>query len=239
MREFSFPMSQRWLLFVAAAASARACSTSPVAYSEVEAAAARLGCRLSARVTGPAYRLELLWEGPGEEEPSLLGYSDGFTLPTGVAHLESIQVRRYSGYWSRSRLNRDGRRYAAVPKLDQHGLGLLLSVGVACLLLERCPFRNTRAQLLAIYDEPRQHATLVRYYRRLGFAALREVGDGAGSFGDQLAWGGVGTLMETDVSAFRRRWGASVRRLGRAADGGEEQLGDAGGGEEETRAARV
>jgi len=148
-------------------------------------------------------------------------------------------VRRYSGYWSRSRLNRDGRRYAAVPKLDQHGLGLLLSVGVACLLLERCPFRNTRAQLLAIYDEPRQHATLVRYYRRLGFAALREVGDGAGSFGDQLAWGGVGTLMETDVSAFRRRWGASVRRLGRAADGGEEQLGDAGGGEEETRAARV
>ena len=141
--------------------------------------------------------------------------------------------------------------------------------GVACLLLERCPFRNTcaqpeppppppstppppprltkarpaslprRAQLLAIYDEPRQHATLVRYYRRLGFAALREVGDGAGSFGDQLAWGGVGTLMETDVSAFRRRWGASVRRLGRAADGGEEQLGDAGGGEEETRAARV
>mmetsp|Transcript_18404 Transcript_18404/g.54510 ORF Transcript_18404/g.54510 Transcript_18404/m.54510 type:complete len:195 (+) Transcript_18404:208-792(+) len=96
-----------------------------------------------------------------------------------------------------------------------------------------------RAQLLAIYDEPRQHATLVRYYRRLGFAALREVGDGAGSFGDQLAWGGVGTLMETDVSAFRRRWGASVRRLGRAADGGEEQLGDAGGGEEETRAARV
>ncbi|EOD41292.1 hypothetical protein EMIHUDRAFT_199585 [Emiliania huxleyi CCMP1516] len=203
---------QSWLLFVAAAASARACSTSPVAYSEVEAAAARLGCRLSAR-------------GPGEEEPSLLGYSDGFTLPTGV--------RRYSGYWSRSRLNRDGRRYAAVPKLDQHGLGLLLSVGVACLLLER------RAQLLAIYDEPRQHATLVRYYRRLGFAALREVGDGAGSFGDQLAWGGVGTLMETDVSAFRRRWGASVRRLGRAADGGEEQLGDAGGGEEETRAARV
>ena len=53
---------QSWLLFVAAAASARAFSTSPVAYSEVEAAAARLGCRLSARVTGPAYRLELLWE---------------------------------------------------------------------------------------------------------------------------------------------------------------------------------
>ena len=64
LHSFSVPVMSRqsWLLFVAAAASARAFSTSPVAYSEVEAAAARLGCRLSARVTGPAYRLELLWE---------------------------------------------------------------------------------------------------------------------------------------------------------------------------------
>ena len=34
--------------------------------------------------------------------------------------------------------------------------------------------------------------------------------------------------METDVSAFRRRWGASVRRLGRAADGVAQSLEERG-----------
>ena len=30
-------------------------------------------------------------------------------------------------------------------------------------------------QLLAIFDEEKQHATLVRYYRRLGFKEMRAV----------------------------------------------------------------
>ena len=170
--------------------------------------------------------MELLWAGaaslpdaPGgtEDAPSeLLGYSTGWTQPTGVCHLESIKVREFSGYWTRkAKRSRLGRRYARAP--TEHGLGLLLSTGVACWVTERAPFfRNRRAQLLAILDEPRQHKTLLRYYRYLGFAPLREVGDGLGSAGDLVVWGGVGTLMECDLIEFRRRWGAAVRRLGRA-----------------------
>mmetsp|Transcript_36721 Transcript_36721/g.118000 ORF Transcript_36721/g.118000 Transcript_36721/m.118000 type:complete len:248 (+) Transcript_36721:42-785(+) len=193
-----------------------AATTEPVMLGDVKAAAERLGCTLQVQATGPVYRLELLWCGPGDAQSSILGYSNGFTQPTGVAHLESIQIRRFSGYWQRSRLNPEADRYAKVPKFDKYGLGLLLSVGVACWILEECPFSSQRAELLAIMDSPKQHATLVRYYRRLGFSTLREVGDGFGSFGDQILWGGVGTLMSIDVDTFRRRWSTAIRGLGAA-----------------------
>jgi len=199
-----------------ACAAAPAAAAQSLTLAEVEAAARRLGCTLQVQATGPVYRMELLWRGPDDAEPSILGFSNGFTQPNGVAHLESIQIRRFSGYWQRSRLNPEVDRYAKVPKFDQHGLGLLLSVGVACWILEGCPFGSRRAELLAIMDEPKQHATLVRYYRRLGFSTLREVGDGFGSFGDQIVWGGIGTLMEVDVERFRDKWSGAIRALGSA-----------------------
>lgn len=191
-----------------------AASEELVTLEEVQAAAKRLGCTLRIQETGPVYRLELLWQGPDNNEPSLLGFSNGFTQPNGVAHLESIQIRRFSGYWQRSRLNPEADRYAKIPKFDKYGLGLILSVGVACWINERCPFGSRRAELLAIMDSPKQHATLVRYYRRLGFSVLREVGDDFGSFGDQIVWGGVGTLMEGYVDTFRAKWGTAIRELG-------------------------
>lgn len=201
------------------ASAAPKASSQLVSLVEVEAAARRLGCTLVVRATGPAYRLELLWRGPDDAAPNLLGFSSGFAQPNGVAHLESIQVRRFSGYWERSRLNPQAGRYAQVPRFDQYGLGLLLSVGVACFLLERGMFGCRRAELLAIMDSPKQHATLVRYYRRLGLTQLREVRDGFGSVADQLVWGGVGTLMAGDLVAFRAKWGETVRKLGGSGGG--------------------
>ena len=67
---------------------------------------------------------------------------------------------------------------------------------------------------------PRQGRVLARYYRRLGFATLREVGDEGGmrDFADQVVWGGVGTLMEVDVRDFVARWGGAVREMAPAAD---------------------
>ena len=63
-------------------------------------------------------------------------------------------------------------------------------------------------------------ASSPRYYRRLGFATLREVGDEGGmrDFADQVVWGGVGTLMEVDVRDFVARWGGAVREMAPAAD---------------------
>ena len=55
--------------------------------------------------------------------------------------------------------------------------------------------RVKRAQLLAIFDDEKQHKTLVRYYRKLGFAEMRDVGDDWRGLADRAVWGGVGALL--------------------------------------------
>lgn len=186
----------------------------------VRGAAHAIGCEIKTSAIGPAYRIELLADADAnlpdtpQADGRLLGYSSGVALPNGVAHLESIQLRRYTGYWRRSRsaaaLAPPTDRYAKVPRFRQHGLGLLLSVAVFCYIRECAPFGCSRAELLAIFDNPAQHRTLVRYYRRLGFAPLREVGDGVGSFVDLMAWGGTGLLMDVEVDAFLARHESAI-----------------------------
>ena len=56
----------------------------------------------------------------------------------------------------------------------------------------------------------------MRYYRIMGFSVLREVGGGLQGLGDELAWGGMGTLMEIQVEDFIRRHGPFILRV----DGG-------------------
>ena len=130
-----------------------ACSSPLITLAETEAAAARLGCRLVVQSTGPAYKLELLWDdamagqmiGGAPSRPDLLGSTEGFSQPNGVVHLENIQIRRFTGYWRRSW----SRRYQEAPRLERQGLGLLLSVAIFAWINERDPFKCRRAQLLA------------------------------------------------------------------------------------------
>lgn len=196
-----------------------------VTLAEVNAAAGRVGCELSIKAVGPAYRVELLWEagstvpaprvqmlGYNDDEPpppELLGYSTGFTQPTGVTHLEAIEVRRFTGFWSRKRAG-GAARYAATLPLKP---GLLLSLATVCWIREQGPFGNTRAQLLCIRDDERQHKSLTRFYRRLGFTTLREVGSDLGSLGDRVVWGGEGTIMQLELDALRRASAAGIRAL--------------------------
>ena len=62
-------------------------------------------------------------------------------------------------------------------------------------------------------DDERQHRTLVRYYRRLGFKPLREIGSDLRSIGDRVVWGGDGTLMEVDFDAYARRMTRAIREM--------------------------
>lgn len=195
---------------------------------EVRAAASRIGCNLKVSSTGPSYRIDLLWTPPEGSDslptvpvfggadappPELLGYSSGYTQPFGAAHLETIQVRQFSGYWARRRRN-GGERYAQAPKVEQ-GLGLLIGAAVICWMRECAPFRPERAELLAIRDDERQHRTLVRYYRYLGFQSLRNVDSGdLRSAKDLVMWGGEGLLMELDCARFLERWASAVRAMG-------------------------
>jgi len=206
---------------------ASATSTELLTLDDVRAAASRIGCKLDVKATGPAYRIELLWApttgsgalptvpvfGGDDEPPSeLLGYSNGYTQPFGAAHLETIQVRQYTGYWARRR-RRGGERYERAPRLKE-GLGLLIGAAVISWIRESAPFKNDKAELLAIRDDARQHRTLVRYYRYLGFRKLREVDGGAvSSMRDLVVWGGEGVLMELDCDDFLRRWAQAVREM--------------------------
>ena len=90
-----------------------------------------------------------------------------------------------------------------------HGLTLLIGYYAMRLAYdEGC----RRAELLAINDDDRQHMLLVRFYRRLGFRELRPVTEDLRSVPDRLVWGGIGTLMEGDVTDILERNSRELRR---------------------------
>ncbi len=74
--------------------------------------------------------------------------------------------------------------------------------------LEATPCR--RARLLAIRDDERQHRRLVRYFQRLGFAPLREIGAAAADLPLRLVWGGAGLLMGGELAEVLRRSSARL-----------------------------
>lgn len=88
------------------------------------------------------------------------------------------------------------------------GAAPLLLAAACAWALECTPCR--RARFLAIHDSDRQHRRLVRYFRGLGFAPLRELGAGPADLGPRLIWGGRGLLMEGDcaetIARCARRW---------------------------------
>ena len=85
------------------------------------------------------------------------------------------------------------------------GVGALIWAATFAWALETTPCR--RARLLAIRDNDQQHRRLVRYFRRLGFSAIREVGAAAADLPLRLVWGGAGLLMRGDCSdGLGRAW---------------------------------
>jgi hypothetical protein len=96
---------------------------------------------------------------------------------------------------------------------DSIAVGSLIWAATFAWALEATPCR--RASLLAIHDGERQHRRLVRYFRRLGFTPVRELGAGPADLPARLVWGGAGLLMHGDCVEGLHR---SSRRL--AACGG-------------------
>ncbi len=92
------------------------------------------------------------------------------------------------------------------------GVGPLIWAATFAWALEATPCR--RATLLAIRDNDRQHQRLVRYFKRLGFAPVRELGAGVLDLAPRLIWGGSGLLMQGDCAEGLNR---AVRQLGYAA----------------------
>lgn len=104
----------------------------------------------------------------------LAGDLRGWMLPTPAGlHLDTLRVT-------------DG----------QGGVGPLIWAATMAWALEATPCRQAR--LLAIRDDDLQHARLVRYFRRLGFRSLRDLGARPADLPQRLIWGGAGLLMAGD-----------------------------------------
>jgi hypothetical protein len=85
------------------------------------------------------------------------------------------------------------------------GVGALIWAATFAWALETTPCR--RARLLAIRDNDQQHRCLVRYFRRLGFEPIRDVGAAAADLPLRLVWGGAGLLMRGDCAeGLERAW---------------------------------
>ncbi len=89
------------------------------------------------------------------------------------------------------------------------GIGPLITAACFAWALETTPCRSAR--FLAIRDDARQHRRLVRYFQRLGFEPVRELGSAPWDLPARTVWGGAGLLMRGDCREVLRR---SARRLG-------------------------
>ena len=86
---------------------------------------------------------------------------------------------------------------------DTAALGPLIWAATFAWALEATPCRQ--ATILAIRDSDAQHRRLVRYFRALGFAPLRELAAGPADLAPRLLWGGSGLLMRADCAEVLRR----------------------------------
>jgi hypothetical protein len=156
--------------------------------AELEAQARHRGLLLRLQVRRPGGLLWTLRVGVARPQPlALLGELKGWALPTAAGlRLDTMRVQ--------------GERSGAV--------GALIWAATFAWALEATPCR--RARLLAIRDQEWQHRRLVRYFRRLGFTPLRELGGGVADLAPRLLWGGAGLLMDGDCAEGLRR---SVRQL--------------------------
>ena len=91
------------------------------------------------------------------------------------------------------------------------GVGALIWAATFAWALEATPCR--RARLLAIRDNDQQHRRLVRYFRRLGFEPIRDVGAAAADLPLRLVWGGAGLLMRGDCAVGLERVWRQVDQL--------------------------
>ena len=107
--------------------------------------------------------------------PLLLGDLKGWAMPTQSGlHLDTLRVQ--------------GQETA--------GVGELIWAATFAWALECTPCR--RAWLLAIRDQERQHARLVRYFQQRGFGPHRQLGAAVVDLPRRLLWGGSGLLMVGD-----------------------------------------
>lgn len=163
---------------------------------QLEQWASERGLMLRVQSGRPLGVLHAIRAGVASQQPDgrlvLLGELKGWAWPTADGlHLDTLQAAG---------------RQAGV---RNQGVGALLAAAAFAWALEVTPCR--RARILAIRDDDHQHRRLVRYFRRLGFSPIRELGAGVLDLAPRLVWGGSGLLMQVDCADGLARSVAQLR----------------------------
>ena len=163
---------------------------------QLEQWASARGLMLRVQSGRPLGMLHAIRAGVASQQPDgrlvLFGELKGWAWPTADGlHLDTLQVAG---------------RQAGV---RNQGVGALLAAAAFAWALEVTPCR--RARILAIRDDDHQHRRLVRYFRRLGFSPIRELGAGVLDLAPRLVWGGSGLLMQVDCADGLARSVAQLR----------------------------
>jgi hypothetical protein len=140
--------------------------------SEIQDAARRVGMEITLNSLGPFYRSVIRLAKKEEADPK--GKIIGFTSGTINAPLLRQDTMKIYGVNTGNQLSRMAtlKNSRGWTSPTAFGLSLLLGAyGVRYAFDQGC----TKAELLAINDNERQHAILQRHYQRLGLKPVREV----------------------------------------------------------------
>ncbi|DBB07900.1 hypothetical protein WJX82_003406 [Trebouxia sp. C0006] len=170
-----------------------------VTFVQLQAIAENRGMHLRLQTLGPVYRIVCR---DGDAAGPILAKTNGFVLPLlKLMHCDTMQVfTPRLAEADRERI-RGGSFF---------GLSLLI---VAAIMSHGHECGCVKAEMLAINDDDQQHARLVKYYRRMGFEKILEVGNnGLSDLPHLLVWGGAGTRMNCNPEQFLRRWAPLLKK---------------------------
>uniref|UniRef100_A0A6T8JDT5 Uncharacterized protein n=1 Tax=Hemiselmis andersenii TaxID=464988 RepID=A0A6T8JDT5_HEMAN len=178
---------------------------------EVEEAANQCGMTISINFLGPYYRAVIrTLPAPGKEKGKAVGFTTG-TMILDLLRQDTMRVSSVNNgnLVSRERLRKlKAERDWRVPTV--YGVSLILGAYVGAYAFDKgCK----TAELLAIKDDERQHAVLVRHYQRLGLKVVKILNNDIVCVPDKLIWGGEGSLMSVDIQTFLEKHTAEINRL--------------------------
>jgi hypothetical protein len=138
--------------------------------AEIENAAHRIGMELSLTTLGPFYRSVVRLRNSSNEKGKILGYTSGSILPP-LLRQDAMKIFAVNtgNQLSRNTTIKQTRGWSSP---SMFGLSVLLGAyGMRYAYEKGC----TKAELLAINDNEKQHEILVRHYKRLGLRPVKEV----------------------------------------------------------------
>ena len=163
-------------------------------FEEVEYYAKASNLTMKSTISGPYLRLEAI-----TNENITVGYLTAFIrpFPYKLFHLDTIQVKNHRQNLGYKRGNWG---------VGSNGISFVMGTWALIWAKKQgC----SMTELLAVNDNDKMHAILVKLYSSFGFTVKRIVSEKDTL--DRLTWGAIGTLMEMNIDKFFEEWTPRTR----------------------------